>query len=163
MPLDSDNWTCERPACQWVNNSTRSSIKIFLLAISALPSASRRMQSEPVCEAHTGQTHPPGWELRDSQGGEFRDGQPLKPGKYVTADSPITATNGNPRDVVRQMLDVVTRFYLPDNLLEGATGCPWRHITFLRPPFLDHHLVEFAFSLPSNYRVMQGRTKWIVE
>jgi hypothetical protein len=56
-----DNCTCERPACQWVNNSTRSSIKIFLLAISALPSVSQRMQSEPSNEAHTGQTHRPGW------------------------------------------------------------------------------------------------------
>ena len=43
------------------NNSTRSSIKILLLAISALPSVSQQMQSEPFCEAHTEQTHRPGW------------------------------------------------------------------------------------------------------
>jgi hypothetical protein len=29
--------------------------------VSALPSANRRIKSEPCCEAHTGQTHRPGW------------------------------------------------------------------------------------------------------
>lgn len=62
--------------------STKSSIlEVLLLAISALPSTIRWMQSEPVNEAHTRQATAQGGELRDSQGGELRDGQPLKPGE----------------------------------------------------------------------------------
>jgi asparagine synthase (glutamine-hydrolysing) len=74
-----------------------------------------------------------------------------------------TATNGNPRDVVRQMLEVDTEFYLPDNLLERGDRMSMAASLELRPPFLDHHLVELAFSLPSNYKVVRGRTKWIVK
>ncbi len=33
----------------------------------------------------------------------------------------------------------------------------------LRPPFLDHHLVELAFSLPSNVKLRKGVTKWVVK
>lgn len=33
----------------------------------------------------------------------------------------------------------------------------------LRPPFLDHQLVELAFSLPSNVKLRNGVTKWVVK
>jgi asparagine synthase (glutamine-hydrolysing) len=33
----------------------------------------------------------------------------------------------------------------------------------LRPPFLDHHLVELAFGLPSSVKVRRGVTKWVVK
>jgi len=33
----------------------------------------------------------------------------------------------------------------------------------LRPPFLDHRLVELAFSLPSNVKVRGNTTKWVVK
>jgi asparagine synthase (glutamine-hydrolysing) len=32
-----------------------------------------------------------------------------------------------------------------------------------RPPFLDHRLVELAFSLPSNLKVRRGTSKWIIK
>ncbi len=31
-----------------------------------------------------------------------------------------------------------------------------------RVPFLDHRLVEFVFSLPSNYHIRDGWSKWIL-
>jgi asparagine synthase (glutamine-hydrolysing) len=33
----------------------------------------------------------------------------------------------------------------------------------LRPPFLDHELVELAFALPSRLKVRRGTTKWIIK
>ena len=33
----------------------------------------------------------------------------------------------------------------------------------LRPPFLDHRLVELALRLPSSFKVRSGETKWIVK
>jgi asparagine synthase (glutamine-hydrolysing) len=32
----------------------------------------------------------------------------------------------------------------------------------VRLPFLFHELVEFAFSLPSHFKIRNGRTKWIL-
>ncbi len=61
------------------------------------------------------------------------------------------------------MLEVDTEVYLPDNLLERGDRMSMAASLELRPPFLDHHLVELAFSLPSRYKVMRGRTKWIVK
>ena len=31
-----------------------------------------------------------------------------------------------------------------------------------RVPFLDYRLVEFVFSLPNNYKIRQGETKWVM-
>jgi len=33
----------------------------------------------------------------------------------------------------------------------------------LRPPFLDHRMVELAFSLPSRVKVRKGQTKWVLK
>jgi asparagine synthase (glutamine-hydrolysing) len=33
----------------------------------------------------------------------------------------------------------------------------------LRPPFLDHRLVELAFRLPSSVKVRNGETKWVLK
>ncbi|MBI4712411.1 MAG: hypothetical protein HY762_03790 [Planctomycetes bacterium] len=32
----------------------------------------------------------------------------------------------------------------------------------MRVPFLDHRLVEFIFSLPANYKISDGLTKWVL-
>jgi len=32
----------------------------------------------------------------------------------------------------------------------------------MREPFLDHNLVEMGFSLPDNYKIREGKTKWIM-
>jgi asparagine synthase (glutamine-hydrolysing) len=76
---------------------------------------------------------------------------------------PTAPANGDRGDVIRRMLEVDTEVYLPDNLLERGDRMSMAASLELRPPFLDHHLVELAFSLPSRYKVMRGRTKWIVK
>ena len=32
-----------------------------------------------------------------------------------------------------------------------------------RSPFLDHRLLEYAFRMPSKYKIREGRTKWILK
>lgn len=32
-----------------------------------------------------------------------------------------------------------------------------------RSPFLDHRLIQFAFSIPSKYKIKNGNTKWILK
>lgn len=66
-------------------------------------------------------------------------------------------------DVVRRMLATDCQTWLPDNLLERGDRMSMAASLELRPPFLDHHLVELAFSLPSHFKVRGRTTKWIIK
>jgi asparagine synthase (glutamine-hydrolysing) len=70
---------------------------------------------------------------------------------------------GKSGDVIRRMLEADCELYLPDNLLERGDRMSMAASLEMRPPFLDHHLVELAFSLPSGLKVRHGRTKWIIK
>lgn len=65
-------------------------------------------------------------------------------------------------DVVQRMQYVDMHVWLVDNILERGDRTAMSASLELRPPFLDHHLVELAFTLPSNVKVRDGVTKWVV-
>jgi asparagine synthase (glutamine-hydrolysing) len=66
-------------------------------------------------------------------------------------------------DPVRRMLFADCHAWLADNLLERGDRMSMAASLELRPPFLDHHMVELAFSLPSNVKLRHGVTKWVVK
>jgi asparagine synthase (glutamine-hydrolysing) len=66
-------------------------------------------------------------------------------------------------DLVRRMLAADCQTWLPDNLLERGDRMSMAASLELRPPFLDHHLVELAFSLPSHFKVRGRTTKWVIK
>jgi asparagine synthase (glutamine-hydrolysing) len=66
-------------------------------------------------------------------------------------------------DPVRRMLFADCHAWLADNLLERGDRMSMAASLELRPPFLDHHLVELAFSLPSDLKLRRGTTKWVVK
>jgi asparagine synthase (glutamine-hydrolysing) len=47
-------------------------------------------------------------------------------------------------------------------LLRFADRNSMAHSTEIRLPFLNHELVEFIFSLPANYKIHDGWTKWLL-
>ncbi len=49
-----------------------------------------------------------------------------------------------------------------EELLRYADRNAMAHGRETRLPFLDHELVEFVFSLPAEYKIRHGRTKWIL-
>jgi asparagine synthase (glutamine-hydrolysing) len=59
------------------------------------------------------------------------------------------------------MLDAQT--WLPDNLLERGDRMSMATSLELRPPFLDRHVVEYAFQLPSSLKLHERTTKWLVK
>ena len=59
-------------------------------------------------------------------------------------------------DPVTRLQYVDVRTYLPEDILMKVDKMSMAHSLEVRAPFLDHRLVEFAFSLPSGFKV--GRT-----
>jgi asparagine synthase (glutamine-hydrolysing) len=49
-----------------------------------------------------------------------------------------------------------------EELLRFADRNSMAHGTEVRLPFLNHRLVEFVFSLPPNFKIRDGWTKWIL-
>ena len=78
--------------------------------------------------------------------------------KYLTSQS-----NGLNCDRVNRMLYVDTKTWLPDDLLLKADKMTMANSVELRVPLLDHKLLEFAASLPGNYKVRGITTKYIAK
>lgn len=66
-------------------------------------------------------------------------------------------------DPIRNMLLGDLDGWLPDNLLERGDRMSMAASLELRPPLLDHRLVDLAFRLPSSVKVRNGTTKWILK
>ncbi|RJQ17686.1 MAG: asparagine synthase (glutamine-hydrolyzing) [Nitrospiraceae bacterium] len=61
--------------------------------------------------------------------------------------------------MLQKMLYIDTKYWLPDDLLLKADKMTMATSVELRVPFLDHEFVEFAFSLPDDFKVnnVQGK------
>jgi asparagine synthase (glutamine-hydrolysing) len=57
---------------------------------------------------------------------------------------------------LRRMLYLDSRVWLPDDLLVKADKMTMAHALELRVPFLDHHLMEHAWSLPDHLKIAGG-------
>jgi asparagine synthase (glutamine-hydrolysing) len=79
----------------------------------------------------------------------------------------VTEVWENARRVSPSVLDAMLRvdaaWYLPGDLLPKMDIASMAHGLEVRSPFLDHTLVEFAFSLPSSYKVAGGETKRLLK
>ena len=83
----------------------------------------------------------------------------------VGAKEPSTLLSGNAPDLIglsdiqRMMaLDLMT--YLPDDILVKVDRAAMGVSLETRVPFIDHHIVEFAWSLPQSIKLKEGQTKW---
>src|SRR5437667_7392737 len=54
------------------------------------------------------------------------------------------------------------KYFLPDDILTKVDRMSMAHSLEVRPPFLDHRLVEFAMSLPARYKLQGSRSKRIL-
>jgi len=64
-------------------------------------------------------------------------------------------------DRLEEYLRFDQQYYLPDDLLAKVDRMSMAHSIEVRPPYLDHRIVEFAATLPANLKI-RGREQKIV-
>lgn len=67
------------------------------------------------------------------------------------------------RDALSRMLFLDTATWLPDDLLTKADRMTMAASLELRVPFLDHKVVEFAWTLPSRFKIRRGVAKYLLK
>src|SRR5262249_59722532 len=64
-------------------------------------------------------------------------------------------------DALAGMIAADVATLLPDDYLVKVDRASMAHGLELRPPLLDHELLELAARIPSRWKVHRGETKWI--
>jgi len=68
-----------------------------------------------------------------------------------------------PGDGVAPFLEFDQEYYLPDDILVKSDRMSMAHAVEVRPPFLDHRIVEFAATLPSDFKIRGSRQKYLLK
>src|SRR5205814_10593585 len=66
-------------------------------------------------------------------------------------------------DALGGMIAADVGILLPDDFLVKVDRASMAHGLEVRPPFLDHELLELAARIPSWFKVRAGQTKWILK
>jgi asparagine synthase (glutamine-hydrolysing) len=73
------------------------------------------------------------------------------------ADMPQAGPDGN----LNRYLGFDQKYYLTDDLLQKVDRMSMAHSLEVRPPYLDHRIIEFASTLPNRFKV-KGRTLKVI-
>ena len=83
--------------------------------------------------------------------------------QYATGPLQKAMSDSRNAGLVNRMLYIDTKTSLPDDLLLKADKMTMANSIELRVPFLDHKVIEFAASLPENFKVHGLTTKYIAK
>jgi asparagine synthase (glutamine-hydrolysing) len=71
--------------------------------------------------------------------------------------------HATPTDDLAPYLWFDQRYFLPDDILTKTDRMSMAHSLEVRPPFLDHRIVEFAASLPASLKIRGSRQKVLLK
>ncbi|MGD1068579.1 MAG: asparagine synthase (glutamine-hydrolyzing) [Bryobacteraceae bacterium] len=83
--------------------------------------------------------------------------QPALPSAVDSVLEELASAGGE----LQQYLRFDQKYYLPDNILTKVDRTSMAHAVEVRPPYLDHRIVEFANSLPAAFKI-DGRRQKVV-
>ena len=86
----------------------------------------------------------------------------------IKSKEPTTILNGNLENIenmtdIERMMYLDLLSYLPGDILTKVDRASMANSLETRLPFLDHRLIEFAWSLPNEYKYDKGQTKLILK
>jgi asparagine synthase (glutamine-hydrolysing) len=81
-------------------------------------------------------------------------------GEIENSDYPFSCAKDS--SLLRRLLFFDQASWLPDNLLERGDRMTMAASIEARMPFMDHELIEYVSSLPDNWRVRRGTTKYLL-
>ncbi len=67
------------------------------------------------------------------------------------------------KDDLAPYLHFDQEYYLPDDILVKSDRMSMAHAVEMRPPFLDHRIVEFAATLPASLKIRGSRQKFLLK
>ena len=68
-----------------------------------------------------------------------------------------------PGDGIAPFLEFDQRYYLPDDILVKSDRISMAHSLEVRPPFLDHRIIEFAASIPTKFKIRGDNQKYVLK
>jgi asparagine synthase (glutamine-hydrolysing) len=68
-----------------------------------------------------------------------------------------------PGDGIAPFLEFDQSYYLPDDILVKSDRISMAHSVEVRPPFLDHRIIEFAASIPTELKIQGDRQKYVLK
>jgi asparagine synthase (glutamine-hydrolysing) len=102
-------------------------------------------------------------------GGTFSDSEkqrlvkPVLPGALAATLDQFAALGQTQGEDLSTYLGFDQRYYLPDDILTKSDRMSMAHALEVRPPFLDHRIVEFANSLPAHLKIDGSRQKVLLK
>ncbi|MCG3173556.1 MAG: Asparagine synthetase [glutamine-hydrolyzing] 1 [Myxococcota bacterium] len=92
----------------------------------------------------------------------YSDGMKNETARFTSFDRMLHHfDHGQAHELTDRLLALDFDTYLPDDLLVKVDIATMANGLEARSPLLDHHLVEFAASLPADFKIRDGETKWI--
>jgi asparagine synthase (glutamine-hydrolysing) len=68
-----------------------------------------------------------------------------------------------PGDGIAPFLEFDQRYYLPDDILVKSDRVSMAHAIEVRPPFVDHRIIEFAAKLPIDFKIRGANQKYLLK
>ena len=82
-----------------------------------------------------------------------------RPGSSALNDILRELRGPSPLETLNRYLRFDQMYFLPDDILNKSDRMSMAHSVEVRPPFLDHRIVEFMASLPAEFKVQGSRQK----
>lgn len=83
------------------------------------------------------------------------------PGALLNILSPLRTRL--PGDGIAPFLEFDQKYYLPDDILVKSDRISMAHSVEVRPPFLDHRIIEFAASIPTKLKIRGDNQKYLLK